>query len=54
MKEEKVKGRILLGSIQSMNVECVGNMDIQISVQQPVPGWTIGEITPQVSRKFQL
>jgi hypothetical protein len=49
MKEEKSHDRILLGSPQSLYVESVTETDIKISVKQPVEGWIVGEIKPEVT-----
>ena len=48
MQEERSFGRILLGSPQSLYVECVINTDVNISVKQPLEGWIVGEIKPEV------
>ena len=49
MQEERSNNRILLGSPQSLYVESVTKTDIKISVKQPVEGWIVGEIKPEVS-----
>lgn len=49
MQEERSNNRILLGSPQSLYVESVIKTDIKISVKQPVEGWIVGEIKPEVS-----
>ncbi|XP_078370063.1 uncharacterized protein LOC144653833 [Oculina patagonica] len=48
MQEERSHNRILLGSPQSLYVESVTETDIKISVKQPVDGWIVGEIKPEV------
>ena len=48
MQEERSFGRILLGSPQSLYVECMINTDVKISVKQPLEGWIVGEIKPEV------
>ena len=49
MQEERSNNRILLGSPQSLYVESVTETDIKISVKQPVEGWIVGEIKPEVT-----
>lgn len=49
MQEERSHNRILLGSPQSLYVESVTETDIKISVKQPVDGWIVGEIKPEVT-----
>ena len=49
MQEERSNNRILLGSPQSLYVESVTDTDIKISVKQPVEGWIVGEIKPEVT-----
>ena len=50
MQEERSNGRILLGSPQSLYVETVMiKTDIKISVKEPVEGWTVGDIKPEVT-----
>ena len=49
MQEERSCGRILLGSPQSLYVETVINTDIKVSVKQPVEGWIVGQIKPEVA-----
>ena len=48
MDTERSSNRILLGSIQSLYVEVVQETDIKITVKQPVDGWNVGHINPQV------
>ena len=54
MQEERSKNRILLGSIQSLYVESVLDTDIKIAIQQPLKGWKVGYIKPQVKVAFAL
>ena len=49
MEEERSHNRILLGSPEPLYVESVTETDIKISVKQPVMGWIVGEITPEVT-----
>lgn len=54
MQEERSNGRILLGSPQSLYVETVMiKTDIKISVKEPVEGWTVGDIKPEVAPQLQ-
>ena len=48
MQEERSHERMLLGYPQSLYVESVTKTDIKISVEQPVEGWIVGEIKPEV------
>ena len=48
MDMERSSNRILLGSIQSLYVEAVHETGIKISIQQPLEGWNVGHINPQV------
>ena len=55
MQEERSNGRILLGSPQSLYVETVMiKTDIKISVKEPVEGWTVGDIKPEVAPQLQF
>ena len=49
MEEERSHDRILLASPESLYVETVSETDIKISVKQPVEGWIVGEIKPEVA-----
>lgn len=49
MEQERSHNRILLGSPESLYVETVTETDIKISVKQPVGGWIVGEIKPEVT-----
>ena len=49
MEQERSHNRILLGSPESLYVETVSATDIKISVKQPVGGWIVGEIKPEVT-----
>lgn len=49
MQEEKSKNRILLGSLQSLYAESVLDSDIKIAIPQPVEGWNVAHINPQVN-----
>ena len=49
MEQERSHDRILLGSPESLYVETVSQTDIKISVKQPVGGWIVGEIKPEVT-----
>jgi len=49
MEEERSHDRNLLGSPEPLYVETVTETDIKISVKQPVMGWIVGEITPEVT-----
>ena len=37
-----------MGTLQSLYVESVSETDIKVSVKQPVEGWIVGEIKPEV------
>lgn len=55
MQEERSNGRILLGSPQSLYVETVMiKTNIKISVKEPVEGWTVGDIKPEVTPQLQF
>ena len=54
METERLSNRILLGSIQSLYVEVVQETDIKISIKQPVEGWNVGHINPQVRVLYTL
>ena len=54
MDTERSSNRILLGSIQSLYVEVVQETDIKITVKQPVDGWNVGHINPQVRVLYNL
>ena len=49
MEQERSHDRILLGSPESLYVETVTETDIKISVKQPVGGWIVGDIKPEVT-----
>ena len=54
METERSSNRILLGSIQSLYVEAVHETDIKITVKEPVEGWNVGQINPQVRVLYSL